>query len=526
MGIDSTRWVQALVLLVGLSLSVTLEVRADSDAPVSFLRSVGHQDLIDPADKGIRQRPLFPAEAAPVEAASAPGPVVNREVIGYLPYWEMDYEIKHWQYLTILAWFAVGMDSNGDPTDYHGWGGPSTESLVNEAHAHGVKVIVTITNFSNGEIGTLLKSPAKRQNAIDTCLELIAVHQVDGVNIDFEFVPASAKSDFVTFMADLKDAVTAVQPNGSDGHVSLAGPSVDWDGAYDYDQLLVHSDGIMVMAYGYHWGGGNPGPVAPLHGGGKWPDGKNSIAWTIDDYLKWGGEANRHRIYIGLPWYGREWTVANAGVPGTSLGDSKAVIFATAKKQAAQEGKQYDNDTETAYYHINHDSSLWQVWFDDGQGFDAKVAYIVDNDLGGLGIWALGYDGGHDDLWDGIANNMVGDVPGPGPEADPSPESDPELSGEDVFESDITQEEVIETSDAGPDEDVDASGQEVDGTVVDLGPSTPPSAKKPQENTQLATGTTSDKGCGISPQPSSPIWVFFTLFFLFAMARSRFRPSA
>ena len=252
-------------------------VRADTDLPTEPAWSLGHKHLVDPAKRGIQQRTLFPKEALPVQKMEGPGPVVDREVIGYLPYWEMDYQFKHWQYLTILAWFAVEMNSNGDPTSYHGWGGNDTESLVEEAHAHGVKVVVTITNFNNDQIGTLLKSPAKRQNAIDTCLELMAVHQADGINIDFEFVPSSAKEEFVTFMADLKDAVAAVQPNGHDGHVSLAGPAVDWSGAYDYDQLLIHSDGIMVMAYGYHYSGSDPGPVAPLYGGGKWPQGKLSL---------------------------------------------------------------------------------------------------------------------------------------------------------------------------------------------------------------------------------------------------------
>ena len=350
-----SQWLGLLCLVASVCILAPSAAIADTELPDDSMASIGHKDLLDPSLKGIKKRALWKTEAMPFEEVTSPGPIVDREVIGYLPYWEMDYEFKHWEYLTILAWFAIDMDSNGDAESYHGWGGASTESLVEEAHAHGVKVVVTITNFNNGEIETLLKSPNKRQNAIDTCLELMAVHQADGINIDFEFVPKSVREEFVTFMADLKDAVAGVQPNGHEGHVSLAGPAVDWNGAYDYDQLLIHSDGIMVMAYGYHWSGGDPGPVAPLYGGGKWPDGKNSVAWTIDDYLKWGGEENRHRVYIGLPWYGRKWTVANAAVPGKSLGQSKAVVFTTAKKQAAQQGKQYDSDSKTAYYHINQD---------------------------------------------------------------------------------------------------------------------------------------------------------------------------
>ena len=78
-------------------------------------------------------------------------------------------------------------------------------------------------------------------------------HGADGINIDFEFVPKAARDGFVTFMTELTDAVRAAAPNGGPGHVSLAGPAIDYSGAYDYDVLLENTDGIMVMAYGYHW---------------------------------------------------------------------------------------------------------------------------------------------------------------------------------------------------------------------------------------------------------------------------------
>lgn len=404
-------------------------VLADTDVPEPGKVGVGHKHLMDPDLKGIQSRTLFPGEAQPWEGVNGPGPVVNREVLGYLPYWQMDKEILHWEYLTLLAWFSVNMNSLGDAIDLNGWGSASTEALVEEAHAHGVRVLVTVTNFSKAEIGTLLQSPTARQNAIDTCLELIATHNADGVNIDFEFVPASAKAEFVTFMADLKAAVTQAQPNGQDGHVSLAGPAVDWGGAYDYDQLLEVSDGIMVMAYGYHWSGGDPGPISPLQGGGKWAENKSSIAWTIDDYLTWGGEENRHRIFIGLPWYGREWRVANSGVPGVSLGDSNALTFSKAKKEAQAQGKQYDTDSMTAFYHITRDEDLWQVWYDDGPSFEAKIAYVVAKDLGGIGIWALGYDGGHEDLWTAIGNTLVQDTPVPPVEGDVAGGDEAEMGG-------------------------------------------------------------------------------------------------
>ena len=356
------------------------------------------------------------------------GPQVTREVMGYLPYWSYTaanpYVPMRWDLLTILAWFSVEMDGTGAITNRRGWGGQTTARIVQDAHLHGVKVIITITNFTGSEIASIVNSAANRQRAINNCLLLMSEHSADGINIDFEFVPASARNGFVTFMTELKDAVRAAQPNGWEGHVSLAGPAVDWNGAYDYDVLLENTDGIMVMAYGYHWSGSNPGPNSPLESGNLWPG--RSISWTVDDYLTHGELENRGKVLIGLPWYGRDWQVANTNVPGVRTGSGGSRTFRVAEPEALSLGKNWEDISKSAYYHRTANNQLYQVWYDDGRAFEAKVAYVDERDLGGIGIWALGYEGAFPDLWNAIDKVLGVDDPGPvepGPEpVEPGPE--------------------------------------------------------------------------------------------------------
>ena len=330
---------------------------------------------------------------------------LRRVVYGYLPYWEMPYEVPHWELLTVLAWFGVEIDEAGKVLKNNGWGGAETQSLVDTAHANDTLVVPTIILFDNEGIANLLSSPQARAQTIETCLELMALHGADGVNIDFEFVPGSVKAEFVTFMADLTDAVREVAPNGGPGHVTLAGPAVDWTGGYDYDELLAATDGIMVMGYGYHYSDGPPGPNAPLFGGGIW--GPYSVAWTIDDYFTYGGDAYRERIFFGLPWYGRRWPVASEEVPGEALGSGKAVWFDVALEESEQYGASYDSDSHTPYYHKVMEGQLWQVWFDDPDSFGEKLAYIDAQGLGGIGLWALGYEGAAGAYWDEIAEHLT-----------------------------------------------------------------------------------------------------------------------
>jgi hypothetical protein len=40
-----------------------------------------------------------------------------------------------------------------------------------------------------------------------------------------------------------------------------------------------------------------------------------------------------------------------------------------------------------------------QTWFDDEQSLSLKYALARGNNLGGVGMWALGYDAGRTELW-------------------------------------------------------------------------------------------------------------------------------
>jgi len=443
------------------------------------LEPIGHKDLVaDHARHALERGPRVrdPSVVSALRAFAAPslGPQVKRVVFGYLPYWSYTsgapYVPLRWDMLTHLAWFAAEMDGTGAITDKHGWGGATTASMVADAHAHGVEVIVTVTNFTQSQIATIVGSAENRQRAIDSCLALMAEHGADGVDVDFEFVPSAAKANFVTFMKALKDAVKAAQPNGKDGHVTLAGPSNDWNGSYDYDQLLEVTDGIMMMAYGYHYGGGNPGPASTLFAGSVW--GSNlSIEWSISDYFKYGCvldttptptwcaqgnvPANRHKIILGLPWYGHAWRVADRTVPGTALASGTTVFYDDSIAQFAANGREWEPVSMSSYYHRTVSGNLQQVWVDDAEAFAARVAYADEMDIGGVGIWALGYEGDGPELWDSI-DDVLGVAPSdpePSPELAPeeSPEPSPEAAVESVSEPEPQPEPTVEkTPDADP----------------------------------------------------------------------------
>ncbi|NOZ86733.1 MAG: hypothetical protein GXP49_10775 [Deltaproteobacteria bacterium] len=333
-----------------------------------------------------------------VNEPETPAPVVNRTVYGYLPYWTSSGYRMRWDLLTTLAWFSLEMSSNGSITKTHGWGNQASCDLVTNAHDAGVRLEVVVTLFSSSGIHTLLSSSSNRQHAVAELVQQVGLCGADGVNIDFEGLDSGDKNAMVTFVSELKAALVQVDSGAT---VTLATPAVDWSDAWDYDRLAQESDGLMIMGYDYHWKGGNPGPVAPLDAG-SW--GGKSLSWTIDDYFQYGGRENRDKFIIGLPWYGYDWPSVDDTVPGgKARGSGKAVIYLNAVPNASIHGRKWDDGTKTPYYTYNQAGDGWhQAFYDDSQSLYYKYALANTRDLGGIGIWALGYEGEGDELWDPI----------------------------------------------------------------------------------------------------------------------------
>ena len=87
--------------------------------------------------------------------------------------------------------------------------------------------------------------------------------------------------------------------------LTMATPAIDWNDAWDYNQLASIVDGLFIMGYNYFYSGStSAGPVSPL--GGYLYD----IDFTINDYLSKTNNQN-DKLILGLPYYGYNWPVLN-----------------------------------------------------------------------------------------------------------------------------------------------------------------------------------------------------------------------
>ena len=319
----------------------------------------------------------------------------NREVFGYHPYW-MGTAWQNYNYnlISTIAYFSAEATAQGNLSNLHGW--PVT-GLINLAHTNGVNVVLCVTLFDNEDLITLLSNPSYRENLINNLLIQVQAGNADGVNVDFESFPPSQKQNMVQFITDLTNTFHAEIPGSQ---VTLATPAVDWNDGWDYNALATISDGLFIMGYNYYYGGSSTtGPIAPLYGNGI------SVSWTINDYLD---KTNNQydKLILGCPYYGFEWSASSASSGASTLDYGSAKFYSEMEGNALSYGKLWDESSQTPWYRYQN-PNWYQGWYDDSLSLSLKYDFAIENDLLGVGIWAMGYDGNNPELWELLSSKFV-----------------------------------------------------------------------------------------------------------------------
>ncbi len=312
----------------------------------------------------------------------------NREVFGYHPYWMgTSWQNYNYNLISTIAYFSAEATPTGNLSNLHGW---PIAGLINMAHSYGVNVVLCVTLFDNGDLVTLLSNPSYRQNLINNLLTQVQAGNADGVNVDFESFPSSQKQNMVQFITDLTSTFHAEIPGSQ---VTLATPAVDWNNGWDYNALATISDGLFIMGYNYYYGGSSTtGPIAPLYANGI------SVSWTINDYLnKTNNQSDK--LMIGCPYYGFEWPTSSGSSGASTIANGSAKFYAEMEGNALSYGKLWDESSQTPWYRYQN-PNWYQGWYDDSLSLSYKYDYAIENDLLGVGIWAMGYDGNNPELWE------------------------------------------------------------------------------------------------------------------------------
>ncbi|HYN70281.1 MAG TPA: glycosyl hydrolase family 18 protein [Candidatus Eisenbacteria bacterium] len=436
----SRPWLAALIVVLVMSLAVELGlvmgVRVDlaqlgiggdaapssGGSPTAAPAPLASEIQVGQEAGGLPENPgVIPTRAAePIP--SAPPPLGETELYGYLPYWQMNQamvarlrEIP----VTTLALFSVSAAEDGtlDQTQlgYRRMTGDIGQELIAAARARRASVEIVFTSFglaqnhryfgepnvrgavdrSGGGHDPLWEQPRADPSSVSstppwkqTIPELVGLVEalgVDGINVDVELLYSDDFDGYIDFLAELRAALKEAVPKAS---LSVASTASMHGAVQARAAILAGVDRVFLMGYDYHWSGSQPGGSAPLDR----RDGVSNLKWSIGQYASMG--VPPEQTLLGLPLYGMSWPVSGPGRGAVSVGKGVAWIPANHTELLLDSTFALSRDTlELAEYFVTHDEDGWRAtFFDSPDTLRSKLALARDKGFAGAGFWARGYE--------------------------------------------------------------------------------------------------------------------------------------
>ncbi len=342
----------------------------------------------------------------------------NYEVFGFGPWWTFDKLDKvDFKTLTTLAYFDLKIGSDGhiitDDLGYETFRSRKATQLFQKAHENGTRVVATITQMDSDAILALMDDEDAQNIAIHETVDIVKRRGIDGINVDFEYGgnPGNEyRNKFTTFVRKLSKHLKNEIPEAKLS-ISVYASAVKEPKIYNLADLNPHVDHVFMMAYDFATSGADYAiPTAPLGGyqeGKYWYD----IKTSVQDFLT---QMPANKLILGTPWYSYDYLVYKPELKAETRpyyswrGQPEVLTYAKAQEEITPTKlgeKNYKSGWDPygqvswkAYY--VPETETWRMLFiDDVKSLAVKYDFAKDMNLGGVGMWALGFEDGNTEMW-------------------------------------------------------------------------------------------------------------------------------
>jgi chitinase len=253
----------------------------------------------------------------------------------------------------------------------------------------------------SGGFSDMALTKGSRAAFIASVVEFVGHHQLDGLDIDWEFpgLPGATnnfrpedKQNYTLLLKELRARFNHLE---KDLHRRLyltiaTGASTEFLEHTEMDKVAKYVDTVNLMAYDYYEPDSDAitGHHAPLYTNPADPK-KVSDDKSVKEYEKAGVSAAK--IVLGVPFYPHVW----GQVPNTSHG-----LFQPGKEIPHVEGQQHDgpeamlkngftrywDPVASAPYLYNAEEQVF-VTYDDPESLGLKCNYVLSHKLAGIMFW-------------------------------------------------------------------------------------------------------------------------------------------
>uniref|UniRef100_A0A8D8USC8 Probable chitinase 3 n=1 Tax=Cacopsylla melanoneura TaxID=428564 RepID=A0A8D8USC8_9HEMI len=272
-----------------------------------------------------------------------------------------------------------------------------------------LKTLLAIGGWSFGtqKFKEMSKTRYSRQTFIYSAVPYLRQRNFDGLDIDWEY-PAGTddKKNYVLLLKELREAFEAEAQEVKKSRLLLTaavpvGPD-NIKGGYDVPAVAGYLDFINLMAYDFHgkWERevGHNAPLRAPSTDSEWRK-QLSVENAANMWVRLG--APKEKLIIGMPTYGRTFTLANPEVwkvNSPATGGGKAGEYTKESGFLAyyevcemlRNGASYVWDDEMKVPYLVH-GDQW-VGFDDEKSIRYKMNWLKDGGYGGAMVWTVDMD--------------------------------------------------------------------------------------------------------------------------------------
>ncbi|XP_008473634.1 chitinase-3-like protein 1 isoform X1 [Diaphorina citri] len=266
-----------------------------------------------------------------------------------------------------------------------------------------LKVLISVTDAGTGNFAKAVSTRANRLAFSESILEFLIEHNLDGIDLDWEFPgwPGPNKSHEKRMFSKLLQQLKFTLSGRFLMTVAVAAPGPIIDRAYDVPLMGRLVDFVSIMGYDYHsyiWYLPVLGPNAPLYPAVTDQGYFKSLNanWSVNYYLYKGIPANK--LLLGLPTYGHSYTLVNPdstdyGMPAADVGrignqGFVDYIDTVAFLRDPDTIQIFDKNTSVPYAYRG---DQW-ISFDNEPSLAYKTEYLMSKGLAGAMVWCLNTD--------------------------------------------------------------------------------------------------------------------------------------
>jgi GH18 family chitinase len=347
--------------------------------------------------------PPAPLPAAAVKSSQA------TEVIGYLPYWELNSATAaglDYERLTAIVFFSVKMDRHGQlvttAPGYRALMSDDATHVIDAAHEAGVRTLVSFTSFGTKQNARFFADAAARQTFVGEAAALVSARGLDGADLDVELLGGAWFDEYAATAGELAAAMRRSNPPA----YSTVATNGEVSGAL-MAALAIRAgvDRAFLMGYDYRTAETDPvGSIDPL----LRFDGGLSLSSSLDLYEAAGVPLDS--VVLGLPLYGRTWETVDASLHARRSAGARGQLFLLRDlPQLRQQGTiladDFDVQESSGRLVREVGGKVYQTYYDSPRSLETKFGVATSRGLAGVGFWTLGYDGNSGAPWDLIPHD-------------------------------------------------------------------------------------------------------------------------